>query len=709
MAVVDTAQISTATKKKKTTKKKATPVYWATLSDGSRAQCTIVGTNGGNKIQGTPGNDVICGLGGNDKIYGNGGNDVIDAGNGNDLVVGGAGNDFIEGGSGSDKLLGSEGNDLISGSAGNDTQMGESGHDEILGGVGNDKILGGEQDDLTSGEAGTDVLSGEGGHDELSGGAGKDKILGGAGSNTCSTDKQDKQVSQCYFDNSNPDLVDMYMEPSSIDTSVGPQTVYLYVRLSDETGGFPIFNLWGAQFWAGLSRIEVREDGTEQMEWVSGVNLNATYESCDTLDMTKSMNPQLIFSQNGCRIDGGRLDPLIRFTITLPQYSKPGRYVVNSINFKDAVQNSNGYTFKNEKCGNNCNFSGPGITPKYWSDRISTERASFVQVGSGDTSAPTVSSISHDTSVDVSGGSKLLNVIVYAQDNVGFSETLFGQSVIQMNFNQGGAMAASPSANLGGNATGVNCASLSSWQQANTGCLISPGVFKAVVRVPSNALNGFYFLNSLSVTDRVGNSASYSPNCQGCPNMLNFTKPDGFWVSGSTTPTDTSPPRLTGVEVSPNWVSTYEYAQTVFAYVNIEEVGGFTGFGNVSLEFGTRDSSGAIATRYSGQVNQKFNVNGDPIGFQTCADHDAQKSQTLSTPGNYWIEMGCLNSQSGNAYQFRIPINLPAHAKSGNYSLINLSVSDGQNSVMYPDVLMPGSPGSTISSVLGFSPGFTNG
>ena len=42
--------------------------------------CTIVGTDGPDRLRGTAGNDVTCGLGGNDRIWGLGGSDILHGG-----------------------------------------------------------------------------------------------------------------------------------------------------------------------------------------------------------------------------------------------------------------------------------------------------------------------------------------------------------------------------------------------------------------------------------------------------------------------------------------------------------------------------------------------------------------------------------------------------------------------------------------------------
>jgi hypothetical protein len=94
--------------------------------------CTIVGTNGNDRLVGTRGHDVICGMGGNDTVDGGLGNDIVDGGRGNDTVEGGEGNDSLVGGPGSDVLRGGRGNDQVHGGDGVDAVHGDEGNDTLL-------------------------------------------------------------------------------------------------------------------------------------------------------------------------------------------------------------------------------------------------------------------------------------------------------------------------------------------------------------------------------------------------------------------------------------------------------------------------------------------------------------------------------------------------------------------------------------------------
>jgi hypothetical protein len=89
---------------------------------GRALRCTIVGTNGPDRLVGTRGRDVICGLGGADVLVGRAGNDVL---------VGGPGGDYLVPGAGRDRIIGGSGNDFVAARGG--------GADLVFGGLGNDR------------------------------------------------------------------------------------------------------------------------------------------------------------------------------------------------------------------------------------------------------------------------------------------------------------------------------------------------------------------------------------------------------------------------------------------------------------------------------------------------------------------------------------------------------------------------------------------
>jgi hypothetical protein len=146
-----------------------------------RAQCTIIGTPGDDRISGTRGNDVICGLSGNDVIDGAGGIDVIDGANGNDRVTGGSGNDPL--------LLGLRGNDRLNGNGGDDTASGGAGTDRVRGSSGKDRLGGGSGDDLMNGGPGGDRIRGGSGDDDIRARDGiRDGVNGGSGLDRATVD-----------------------------------------------------------------------------------------------------------------------------------------------------------------------------------------------------------------------------------------------------------------------------------------------------------------------------------------------------------------------------------------------------------------------------------------------------------------------------------------------------------------------------------------
>jgi hypothetical protein len=88
---------------------------------GRALHCTIVGTNGPDRLVGTRGRDVICGLGGADVLVGRGGDDVLAGGPGADYLVPGDGRDRVLGGAGNDFVVARRGGaDLVFGGPGND-------------------------------------------------------------------------------------------------------------------------------------------------------------------------------------------------------------------------------------------------------------------------------------------------------------------------------------------------------------------------------------------------------------------------------------------------------------------------------------------------------------------------------------------------------------------------------------------------------------
>ena len=187
----------------------------ATIVDDDPARaCTMVGTNGNDRITGTSGPDVVCGLGGNDVIDGGGADDVLLGGPGNDVLIGGPGNDVLDGGSGIDTARfpshdpargvtvsleqafaygvdsgadsivvtgGLSSVERVEGGDGPDLLVGDAGLNVLTGGAGGDVLVGRGGEDALYGGAGDDRLEGEDGNDVLLPGAGDDAVDGGPG------------------------------------------------------------------------------------------------------------------------------------------------------------------------------------------------------------------------------------------------------------------------------------------------------------------------------------------------------------------------------------------------------------------------------------------------------------------------------------------------------------------------------------------------
>lgn len=159
-------------------------------------KCTVIGSNGDDVLVGTSSKDVICGMGGDDSITAGGGNDIIDGGSGDDEVFGNSGHDTIRTGTG---------DDYIDGGSGNDTAIGGDGDDGIIGGPGSDS------------------LNGDGGTND-----GEEK-------NACHD--EGTAIVYCGYDESAPELIDVTVNKTSIDTSTGERQVTFFFRVTDDLLG----------------------------------------------------------------------------------------------------------------------------------------------------------------------------------------------------------------------------------------------------------------------------------------------------------------------------------------------------------------------------------------------------------------------------------------------------------------------------------------
>jgi uncharacterized repeat protein (TIGR01451 family) len=173
-----------------------------TLTSVPRAECTLIGTAGSDRLVGTPADDVLCGLGGNDVLLGLDGADVLYGGSGKDRLLGGLGDDRFIGergvdtadfsraarsvranlargrasGEGADRLRGVE---RLIGSRHRDVLRGARAANVLLGGRGADRLYGRGGRDRLRGGPGADYLSGGPGRDRLYGGSGRDRCVGG--------------------------------------------------------------------------------------------------------------------------------------------------------------------------------------------------------------------------------------------------------------------------------------------------------------------------------------------------------------------------------------------------------------------------------------------------------------------------------------------------------------------------------------------------
>jgi len=101
----------------------------ATWDGSATVGCTVVGTDGDDRLVGTAGGDVICALGGDDIVWARGGDDLVYGGEGDDRLYGRGGDDTLHGGAGDDRLHGQRGRDVLVGGPGRDHAFGGQGRD----------------------------------------------------------------------------------------------------------------------------------------------------------------------------------------------------------------------------------------------------------------------------------------------------------------------------------------------------------------------------------------------------------------------------------------------------------------------------------------------------------------------------------------------------------------------------------------------------
>ena len=144
--------------------------------------CTIIGTQGPERLTGGTPNDVICGLGGSDLLDALGGSDFLFGGEGNDVLLAGAGVDQLYGGPGNDNLQGGADFDygdfawssvsttasLTSGSAIGEGTDSLTGLEGLIGSVFGDTLVGDGFVNVVEPNEGDDSLDGAGGVDIVS-------------------------------------------------------------------------------------------------------------------------------------------------------------------------------------------------------------------------------------------------------------------------------------------------------------------------------------------------------------------------------------------------------------------------------------------------------------------------------------------------------------------------------------------------------------
>ncbi len=164
---------------------------------GNAGNDTLIGADGGDRLNGGAGNDSLRGMGGDDLLNGTTGNDYMSGGGGSDTLtyynlntpvsvsLGTAANNGPKGESDNlsaddiESLDGSQGSDLLQGSSttsANERISGNGGNDTINGMNGNDFLIGGSGKDVLNGGNGNDTLQGQTSGDKYTGGNGIDTV-----------------------------------------------------------------------------------------------------------------------------------------------------------------------------------------------------------------------------------------------------------------------------------------------------------------------------------------------------------------------------------------------------------------------------------------------------------------------------------------------------------------------------------------------------
>jgi hypothetical protein len=286
------------------------------------AGCTITGTPRADVLRGTVADDVICGLGGDDTI------------------ISGAGDDILRGGQGADELVGG------------------SGIDELVGAAGEDLLKGGPGDDVLKGGPAADVLN------------------GGLGLDFCSPLDVLDVLTNCE-DVRAPRLQAFSIEPGTIDTSLGSQTILVKAHITDDESG--LNDGYGAQSYS-FSRVFFTGPEGSNAEFYAEFRPGSD-------DPERNL------------VSGTATDGFYEVSVTLPQYSAQGRWKINYVSLEDEATNHR-YLWRED-------LQAAGLP------------TGFDQVGPGDTVAPDVSALSLSSStVDTSEGPANIEVTASVTDDL---------------------------------------------------------------------------------------------------------------------------------------------------------------------------------------------------------------------------------------------------------------------------------------------------